>query len=253
MNDWLGLRGRTALVAGAGGLGSASALALAELGARVLAVDVDQARLTQLEERVREHGGHLEGLAADLTDPEACRRIVKEAAGRLGSIQVFLHAVGRNNRLPILDLDDDAWTDLVSLNLSSAYWTGQAVGREMCAAGYGRMIFLSSVSGLLAHAHHAPYAATKGGLNQLVRVMAREWAPRGVTVNAILPGGFMTEPNQRWARESPHVIEAFEAQIPMGKFGRPEDLGPLAVYLASDASRYMTGAALVIDGGYTLW
>ena len=181
MDDWLGLRDRTVLIAGAGGLGGASALALAGLGARVLAVDVDQARLAELGQRVSEHGGHLEVVAADLTDPEACRSVVKEAAGRLGSIQVFLHAVGRNNRLPILDLDDSAWTDLVNLNLSTAYWTGQAVGREMCAAGYGRMVFLSSVSGLLAHAHHAPYAATKGGLNQLVRVMAREWASHGVT------------------------------------------------------------------------
>jgi gluconate 5-dehydrogenase len=143
VDDWLGLRDRTVLIAGAGGLGGASAFALAGLGARVLAVDVDQARLAELGQRISEHGGHLEVVAADLTDPEACRRVVKEAAGRLGSIQVFLHAVGRNNRLPILDLDDGAWTDLVNLNLSTAYWTGQAVGREMCAAGYGRMVFLS--------------------------------------------------------------------------------------------------------------
>jgi NAD(P)-dependent dehydrogenase (short-subunit alcohol dehydrogenase family) len=121
VDDWLGLRDRTVLIAGAGGLGGASALALAGLGARVLAVDVDQARLAELGQRISEHGGHLEVVAADLTDPEACRRVVKEAAGRLGSIQVFLHAVGRNNRLPILDLDDGAWTDLV--NLPSRPWS----------------------------------------------------------------------------------------------------------------------------------
>jgi gluconate 5-dehydrogenase len=88
---------------------------------------------------------------------------------------------------------------------------------------------------------------------QLTRCCAADWATAGITVNAILPGGFLTEPNQRWARVHPQVIETFKKQIPMGDFGRPEDLGPLAVYLASDASRYMTGAALVIDGGYTLW
>ena len=215
MDDWLGLRDRTVLIAGAGGLGGASALALAGLGARVLAVDVNQARLAELGQRVGEHGGHLEVVAADLTDPEACRSVVKEAAGRLGSIQVFLHAVGRNNRLPILDLDDSAWTDLVNLNLSTAYWTGQAVGREMCAAGYGRMVFLSSVSGLLAHAHHAPYAATKGGLNQLVRVMAREWAPHGVTVNAVAPGYIETDLTRDYLAQ-PSIREDLVSLVPAG-------------------------------------
>ncbi len=89
-------------------------------------------------------------------------------------------------------------------------------------------------------------------MNQFTRATAVDWAPHRVTVNAICPGGFMTEPNVRWSAEKPEVIEQFRAQIPVGDFGQPEDLGPLAVYLASDASRYMTGAALVIDGGYTL-
>jgi gluconate 5-dehydrogenase len=88
---------------------------------------------------------------------------------------------------------------------------------------------------------------------QFTRACAADWAAHNITVNAILPGGFFTEPNQRWAKIHPEVIATFKAQIPMGDFGKPEDLGPLAVYLASDASRYMTGAALVIDGGYTLW
>ena len=213
--------------------------------------DVDQARLTQLEEQAREHGGHLEGLAADLTDPEACRRIVKEAAGRLGSIQVFLHAVGRNNRLPILELDDDAWTDLVSLNLSSAYWTGQAVGREMCAAGYGRMIFLSSVSGLLAHAHHAPYAATKGGLNQLVRVMAREWAPNGVTVNAVAPGYIETDLTRDYLSQ-PSIREDLVSLVPAGRLGTSAEVADVVSFLASDRATFITGHILYVDGGRIL-
>ena len=97
------------------------------------------------------------------------------------------------------------------------------------------------------------YETAKGAMLQFTRAVAADWAPHKITVNAICPGGFMTEPNQRWAREHPEVIEGFREQIPMGDFGQPEDLGPLAVYLASDASRYMTGASLVIDGGYTLW
>jgi NAD(P)-dependent dehydrogenase (short-subunit alcohol dehydrogenase family) len=97
------------------------------------------------------------------------------------------------------------------------------------------------------------YEVAKAAVIQFTRAAAADWAPHGVTVNAICPGGFMTEPNRRWEREHPDVIREFVAQIPAGRFGDPEDLGPLAVYLASDASRYMTGAALVLDGGYTLW
>ncbi len=145
---------------------------------------------------------------------------------------------------------------MMDLNLTSTFLCTKLIGGAMLARGEGgRVINIASVSGLIANRGIAGrhYETAKAAVIQFTRATAADWAPRGVTVNAILPGGFMTEPNQRWARESPHVIEAFEQQIPMGEFGRPEDLGPLAVYLASDASRYMTGAALVIDGGYTLW
>jgi gluconate 5-dehydrogenase len=97
------------------------------------------------------------------------------------------------------------------------------------------------------------YETSKAAVIHFTRATAVDWAPHGVTVNAICPGGFMTEPNRRWARENPAIMETFRAQIPMGEFGQPEDLAPLAVYLASDAARYVTGATLVIDGGYTCW
>jgi gluconate 5-dehydrogenase len=251
VNDWLGLRDRTVLVAGAGGIGGVSALALAGLGARVLAVDVDQARLAQLADEVRAGGGHLEVIAADLSEPESCRSVVKEAAGRLGSIQVFLHAVGRNSRLPILDLDDATWSDLVNLNLSTAYWTGQAVGRQMCAAGYGRMVFVSSVSGLLAHAHHAPYAATKGGLNQLVRVMAREWAAQGVTVNAVAPGYIETDLTRDYLSQ-PSIREDLVSLVPAGRLGTATEVADAVTFLASDRAAFVNGHVLYVDGGRVL-
>jgi gluconate 5-dehydrogenase len=251
VNDWLGLRDRTVLVAGAGGIGGVSALALADLGARVLAVDVDQARLTQLADEVRARGGYFEMIAADLSEPENCRSVVKEAAGRLGSIEVFLHAVGRNSRLPILDLDDDTWSDLVNLNLSTAYWTGQAVGRQMCAAGYGRMVFVSSVSGLLAHAHHAPYAATKGGLNQLVRVMAREWAAQGVTVNAVAPGYIETDLTRDYLAQ-PSIREDLVSLVPAGRLGTATEVADAVTFLASDRAAFVNGHVLYVDGGRVL-
>src|SRR5262249_53888260 len=137
MIDWLGLGGRPCLVAGAGGLGSASAYALAVLGARVLVVDVDERKLEDVRLRAKEVGVELQTRVADLAGAQTCRDVVDEAARRLGGIEVFLHAVGRNLRLPVLDLDDDAWSQMLTLNLSTAYWLGQAVGRVMCDQEYG--------------------------------------------------------------------------------------------------------------------
>ena len=118
----------------------------------------------------------------------------------------------------------------------------------------GRIINVSSINALVAGRGIAGrhYETAKAAMLQFTRAVTADWAVHKITVNAILPGGFMTEPNQRWSRSNPEVIERFRTNIPMGDFGQPEDLGPLAVYPASDASRNMTGAALVIDGGYTL-
>ena len=123
------------------------------------------------------------------------------------------------------------------------------------AGGGGRVINNASISGLVVNRGITgrSYETSKAAVIQFTRATAADWAPHGVTVNAICPGGFMTEPNKRWAEENPEIINTFKSLIPAGDFGKPEDLGPLAVYLASEASRYVTGASLVIDGGYTLW
>ena len=144
----------------------------------------------------------------------------------------------------------------MDLNLTSTFVCTKLIGGDMLARGRGgRIINIASINSLVAGRNIAGrhYETAKGAVLQFTRSVAADWARHQITVNAILPGGFMTEPNQRWSREHPEVIATFKQNIPIGDFGQPEDLGPLAVYLASDASRYMTGAALVIDGGYTLW
>jgi NAD(P)-dependent dehydrogenase (short-subunit alcohol dehydrogenase family) len=183
--DWLGLRGRAALVAGAGGIGEAAALALARAGARVAVTDVSEPRLAELALAAAAESLDIAAMAADLTSASAARQAVGDAAALLDGLDVFVHAVGVNDRRPVLGTPDEVWERIIDVNLKSAVWTAQAAGALMVAAGYGRIVFLSSVSGLLAHADHAPYAATKGGVNQLCRVMAREWAASGVTVNAV--------------------------------------------------------------------
>jgi gluconate 5-dehydrogenase len=249
--DWLQLQDRPTLVVGAGGLGGASALALAAQGARVLLVDVNESNLDAVRLRAKEVGSEIDTLAADLLDPQTCRDVVAEVADRLGGIDVFLHAIGRNFRLPVLELDDDAWSQTLNLNLSTAYWVGQAVGRVMCAKGYGRMVFMSSVSGLLAHPHHAPYAATKGGLNQLMRVMAREWASKGVTVNAVAPGYIETDLTKDYlAKEG--IREGLTSLVPAQRLGQPHEVADAVTFLASDRSAFVTGQVLYVDGGRVL-
>ena len=251
MQDWLTLDRRPALVFGAGGLGGASALSLAAQGARVALVDVSQDKLDAVVRAAKEDGHEIEPLAADLRTAEACRTAVREGVELVGTPQVFLHAVGRNVRKPILDLGDADWQDTLSLNLSSAYWLGQAVGRLMVEQRYGRMVFVSSVSGLLAHPHHAPYAATKGGMNQLLRVMAREWASHGVTVNAVAPGYIETDLTRAYLDTGNHR-ESLESLVPAGRLGRPEEVADAVTFLASDRARFITGQVLYIDGGRTL-
>jgi gluconate 5-dehydrogenase len=128
-SDWLQLRDRPCLVVGAGGLGGASALSLAERGARVLLADVDPAHLEAVRSRAKDLGAEIETVAADLGTAPACRALVAEATERLGGLAVFLHAIGRNIRRPVLELADDDWAELMTLNLSTAYWLGQAAGR----------------------------------------------------------------------------------------------------------------------------
>lgn len=251
MQEWLRLGGRPALVFGAGGLGGASALSLAARGARVVLVDVNEENLDAVARTAKEAGNEIKVLAADLRTAGACRAAVTEAVGLAGEPQIFLHAVGRNVRRPVLELDDADWADTLTLNLSSAYWLGQAVGQLMVARRYGRMVFVSSVSGLLAHPHHAPYAAAKGAMNQMLRVMAREWAAHGVTVNAVAPGYIETDLTKTYLDKDGNR-EILESLVPAERLGHPEEVADAVTFLASDRARFITGQILYVDGGRTL-
>ena len=244
--------GTRALVAGAGGIGATVARALAGAGAAVVVLDVDKDRLEGIAEGVTEGAAEgVTGLVADLTSADACRGAVDDALQLLGGLDVFVHAVGVNDRRPVLETPDEVWERLLTVNLNSAFWLGRAVGTVMVPRGYGRIVYLSSVSGLLAHKDHAPYAATKGGVNQLMRVMAREWAADGVTVNAVAPGYTETDLTREYLAR-PGVRASLESLVPAGRLGRPEDLTGPTLFLASAESAFVTGQVLYADGGRTL-
>ncbi len=249
-SEWLGLRGARVHVAGSGGIGAECAKGYAVAGARVMVVDLDEASLASLAESP-EFGGSLITLAVDLTDPGAGARVIDAALEALGGLDVLLHCVGINDRRPVLDFTEDEWERVLQVNLFSAFTVAQAAGRHMVAQGAGRIVLLSSVSGLLAHKLHAPYAASKGGLNQMMRVMAAEWAASGVAVNALAPG-YVETPLTAAYLEKPGVRDGLQGLVPAGRLGSPQDIVGPALFLSSPRASYVTGHVLYIDGGRTL-
>jgi gluconate 5-dehydrogenase len=232
--SWLGLEGQRVVVAGgAGGFGSAITQAFADAGAHTAVIDAAA-------------GDHI---VADLRDGAAARAAMAQAHDALGGIDVFVHSVGINRRKPIEAYSDDDWDDIVAVNLSSAFHTARAALAPMRAQGHGRIVFFSSFAGRSGHKEHGPYAATKGALNQLMRVMAHESAADGVTVNAVAPGYMDTELTRRYLADHPGRREALVALIPAGRFARVDEVVGPVLFLCSRQAGFITGTVLYIDGG----
>jgi gluconate 5-dehydrogenase len=245
------------ITGGSRGLGREMALGLAEAGADVVLVGREAASLEATAADIRKLGRSAVAIQADVGVPAEAERACHEALARHGPIDILINNVGgRRVDVPTQEMPLDTWQSLIDLNLTSTFVCTRLLGGAMVARGTGgRVINVASISGMIANRGIGgrSYETAKAAVIGFTRATAADWAPHRVTVNAIAPGGFMTAPNQRWQTLNPAIIETFKAQVPMGEFGEPADLAPLAVYLASDASRYMTGAVLVIDGGYTLW
>jgi NAD(P)-dependent dehydrogenase (short-subunit alcohol dehydrogenase family) len=254
--DRLRLDGRRVfLTGGSRGLGREMALALAGVGADVTLTGRTAESLDAVAAEIAALGRRATTIVADMADPATCERVCAEALERSGPFDILVNNIGgRRANVPLEDMPLDQWQALVDLNLTSAFLCCRIIGGAMIARGAGgRVINIASINGMVAGRGIAGrhYEAAKGAVLMLTRSLAVDWAPHGITVNAICPGIFATAPNRAWAEKNPEIIDGLVRNIPMGRLGEPEDLGPLAVYLASDAARYVTGAAMVIDGGYT--
>lgn len=245
------LSGRTALVTGAGrGLGLGMAAALAQAGAAVVAVARSEPQLSAAVEGLRVDGATATALPWDLADGSDADALVAAAEAEVGPVDILVHAAGNQHRGPALDVDLDDWDRIHDLHLRAAFALARSVTRPALDRGSAAsLVFVGSLTSQLGLPDRAPYGAAKTGLLGLMRSLAVEWAPHGIRVNAVLPGYFHTAMTDGLFRD-PARTAALRSRIPMDRFGEPADLGGAAVFLASDASRYVTGQAIAVDGGW---
>jgi NAD(P)-dependent dehydrogenase (short-subunit alcohol dehydrogenase family) len=246
------LTGKKALVTGASrGIGQAIAVALAQAGADVALVARSEEGLAATAKQVTGCGREAVVIPADVTTQETVEPAVHSAIDALGQLDIIVNNAGGSNfAVPFLDLRLSGWHKLIRLNLDSAMYVCHAAGPHLVSRGTGSVINVASVAGLVGAPFLSPYGAAKAGLISLTKSLAVEWAALGVRVNALCPGWTATDLNRNlWEDES--AGQATAANVPMQRWGKPEEMTGAAVFLASDASAYMTGQVLVIDGGQT--
>lgn len=250
--DLFRLDGRSALVTGGvRGLGRVIAEALAEAGASVcLTSRSPEAASAAARDLATGTGARVVGVAGEVATGDGVDRLARETAEAFGHIDILVNNAGVNIRGNVGDLSEADWDTVVDTNLKGPFLVARAFGPAMCARGWGRVINLSSMLAAIALPGRAPYASSKAGVSALTRVLALEWASAGVTVNAICPGPFATEMNRQLLTD-PEKYQAFVQKLPVGRWGELHEIKGVAVFLASDASSFVTGASIAIDGGWT--
>ena len=246
------LAGRFALITGASkGLGQAMALALADAGATVALVSRDAAKLNEVAAEIRARGGRAEVFAADVTDEAQVARVREEFTAQCGgALHILINNAGINIRKPVTDFTLEEWSRVMNTNLTSAFLLCRAFVPLMRGHGYGRVINMTSIMAHISLPGRTAYSASKTALLGFTRALALELAPDQITVNGISPGPFATEMNKP-LMENAELNAQFVSKIPLGCWGRVEDIGKLALYLCSEDAGFITGTDILIDGGWT--
>jgi len=246
------LEGRTALITGAaGGLGAAIARGLARAGVRVALADLEEDRLFALREEIVGWGCPVLAQPTDVTASAAVAGAVAAVVQTWGRLDILVNCAGITVRQPATDFSEAEWDRIIAVNLKGTWLCCQAAGRVMIEQGSGRIINMASIGGLVGLPMSVAYCASKGGVIQITRTLAVEWAPYGVTVNAIAPCTFETPMVQKVLEAEAAYKDRVISRIPLGRMGRPEEVVGTVLYLAGPASAMMTGHVIALDGGYT--
>lgn len=249
--DLFKLEGKTALVTGARrGIGFGMAVALAEAGADIIGVSASlEESGSGIEKAVTVAGRQFHGYRCDFSDRDALTEFASQVQADHPKIDILINNAGTIKRKPATEHEDALWDAVIETNLSAQFVLTREIGRSMVARGAGKVIFTASLLTFQGGITVPGYSASKGGIGQLTKALANEWAPRGVNVNAIAPGYIDTD-NTDALRKDPVRSKAILERIPAGRWGRPQDFGGAAVFLASSAADYVHGEILVVDGGW---
>jgi 2-deoxy-D-gluconate 3-dehydrogenase len=243
------LSGRVALITGGnGGIGRSIALGFAEAGASVAILGRNRAKNDKVLAELQKTGARALAIEADITDRAQCEPSVERVAKELGSVDILVNNAGIGLIKPSLEVPVEEWDQVLAINLTACFLMSQAAGRRMAQRKLGKIINISSIYGLFGNAVAPSYSATKGALINLTKSMAIELAPVNVQVNAIVPGYFHTELTDAF-KGNPFYDELIR-RVPAGRWGQPEELAGAAIFLASRASDFVTGTAVVVDGGF---
>jgi NAD(P)-dependent dehydrogenase (short-subunit alcohol dehydrogenase family) len=245
------LTGQVAIVTGTSrGLGQYLATALARAGADLILTSRNRKTLAPFEAEIKTLGRRVLSLELDVRNQESIEKMAADAEAAFGRIHILVNNAGMNIRKPALEVTWSDWNQILDTNLRGTFFVAQAVARRMIAKNYGRIVNIGSVTSVFGYAGLAPYGASRGGVRQLTMSLADDWGKHGVTVNCLAPGWFRTEQNKA-LYEDEAWVEYLVERIPMKRPGQPHDLDGAVIFLASEASRYVTGQTLLVDGGIT--
>jgi NAD(P)-dependent dehydrogenase (short-subunit alcohol dehydrogenase family) len=245
------LNGKTAVITGASkGLGKAIALALGSAGANIALVSRDVEQLNAVKQAVKSAGGEAQVFPADVSEEEQVRRLEQDVLRTFNGVQILINNAGINLRKELVEFTLEEWRRVLDTNLTSVFLMCRSFAPHMKGRGYGRIINLTSIMSHVSIPGRSAYSASKTALLGLTRALSLELAAEGITVNGISPGPFATEMNTTLI-QNPEINQQFISKIPLGRWGRVEEVGNLALYLCSEAAGFITGTDIVIDGGWT--